>query len=114
MGSNVSFEDFTIGFTKNKNEADFIISKSNFPDFKIKAGNNITFPDIKITVSKDVTFPDVKIKIIKAGIPNYLIYNEKDFTNIQDVTVVLLPIINVYTKNKNKKLIKFLIRNRGN
>jgi hypothetical protein len=37
IGERVNFEDFTVGVTSNKNQADFIITNSTISDFSIKA-----------------------------------------------------------------------------
>jgi hypothetical protein len=41
IGERVNFEDFTVGVTSNKNQADFIITNSTISDFSIKASEDV-------------------------------------------------------------------------
>ena len=42
----VTFADFTVGVTSNKNQADFIITNSIVSDFTIKASEDVFLPVI--------------------------------------------------------------------
>jgi hypothetical protein len=94
IGERVTFIDFTVGITSNKNQADFIITNSIVSDFTIKASEDIFLPDLSIKVGADVIFADVSIKIKKTGIVDYIVYTEKNYININELVIALLPAIN--------------------
>ncbi|MGQ1948528.1 hypothetical protein ACT3CD_15650 [Geofilum sp. OHC36d9] len=104
IGSEVSFEDFTVGVTSDKNQAQFIISKSQYSDYTVRADDDIPFPDLRILAGDDVSFPDVTIKLQKSGTVDYLVYTEKDFMTLADMVIALLPVINHETKFDCEKI----------
>lgn len=113
IGEDVSFEDFTIGITHNKNQADFIITKSMNPDFKVMASENISFPDIRVKAGEDVSFPDITIEIKDPVGVDYLIFSEKPYISLNEIVIVLLPVINKELDNKFEKIPAYIGKSSG-
>jgi|LSQX01.2.fsa_nt_gb hypothetical protein len=94
IGEEVFFENFTVGITANKNQADFIITDSTFADVIIKISESVLLADLSIKAGKAVLLPDVTIKIKKTGVVDYAIYSEKEYITLQELVIALLPAIN--------------------
>ena len=103
-GGILSFEDFTVGVTSNKRQAQFIVSESRYSDYTVRAGEDVSYPDLSIKAGADVSYPDITIEIRSSGIVDYVVYTEKDFITLRDIVIALLPAINTETGFKFDEL----------
>ena len=111
VGEEVLFENFTVGITANKNQADFIITESAFADVTIKISESALLADLSIKAGKSVQFPDVTIKIKNSGVVDYIVYSEKEYITLQELIVALLPAINEELNYKFDKIPLFIKAN---
>ncbi|CAA6821969.1 MAG: Unknown protein, partial [uncultured Aureispira sp.] len=63
LGRDIPFEDFSVGITPFKNQANYIITKrAADAQRSVKVDNCDNFPDLSILVQEEIPFPDVRIE----------------------------------------------------
>jgi hypothetical protein len=110
IGEGVFNADFRVGVTSNRSQADFVITTSAYADYTVQAGENVFYPDLRIKAGKNAFYPDITIEIVKSGTVDYIVFTEKDFITLRDLTVALLPAINYHTDFEHKELNDWLER----
>ncbi len=95
LGKNIPFEDFTVGITPYKNQANYIIVQDiSNAERTVKVDNCDHFPDLSILVKSELSFPDVRIEFRdKNAFVDILIYSEKATISEQELIACLLPLI---------------------
>lgn len=71
IGARTPFEDLTVRLTDSKAKADFIITKSSFPDKRILYGKSVSFEDLKLVAGEKVNFPYITIEVRNSGVADY-------------------------------------------
>ena len=95
LGRDIPFEDFTVGITPFKSQANFIITRSDTDAERlVKVDNCDNFPDLSILVKPELSFPDVRIEFRdNSSFVDILIYSEKTTVSEQELIACLLPLI---------------------
>ena len=95
LGRDISFEDFSVGITPFKNQANYIITKRAIDAQRaVKVANCDNFPDLSILVQEEIPFPDVRIEFRdNSSFVDILIYTEKTTVSEQELIACLLPLI---------------------
>ena len=95
LGKDIPFEDFTVGITPYRNQANYIITKHiSDADRFVKVDNCDNFPDLSILIGPDLSFPDVRIEFRdNSSFVDILIYSEKTTISEQELIACLLPLI---------------------
>lgn len=95
LGRDIPFEDFSVGITPFKNQANYIITKkASDAERQIKVDNCDNFPDLSILVQEELSFPDVRIEFRdNSSFVDILIYTEKTTVSEQELIACLLPLI---------------------
>jgi hypothetical protein len=95
LGKNIPFEDFTVGITPYKSQANYIIVQDiSNAERSVKVDNCDNFPDLSILVKSEISFPDVRIEFRdKNAFVDILIYSEKATISEQELIACLLPLI---------------------
>lgn len=95
LGRDIPFEDFTVGITPFRQQADYIITKRPSDAGRlVKVDNCDNFPDLSILVSEELPFPDVRIEFRdNSAFVDLLIYTEKTTVSEQELIACLLPLI---------------------
>jgi len=95
LARDIPFEDFTVGITPYRTQANFIITRSAQAAGRIvKVDNCDNFPDFQILVNDDEAFPDVRIEFRdNSSFVDFLIYSEKTTVSEQEIIACLLPLI---------------------
>ncbi|BDS13741.1 hypothetical protein [Aureispira anguillae] len=95
LGRDIPFEDFTVGITPYKQQANYIITKRpTDAERLVKVDNCDNFPDLSILVKDKLSFPDVRIEFRdNSSFVDILIYSEKTTVSEQELIACLLPLI---------------------
>ena len=95
LGRDIPFEDFSVGITPFKNQANYIITKrAADAQRSVKVDNCDNFPDLSILVQEEIPFPDVRIEFRdNSAFVDILIYTEKTTISEQELIACLLPLI---------------------
>lgn len=95
LGRDIPFEDFTVGITPYRAQADYIITRREVDaGMIVRLDNCDAFPDLSILYGVDVRFPDVRIEFRDDHRPaDILIYTEKTTVSEQELLACLLPLI---------------------
>jgi len=95
LGRDIPFEDFSVGITPFKNQANYIITKQATDAQRlVKVDNCDNFPDLSILVQEEISFPDVRIEFRdNSSFVDILIYTEKTTVSEQELIACLLPLI---------------------
>ena len=95
LGKDIPFEDFTVGITPYKSQANYIIVDDiSNAERSVKVDNCDNFPDLSILVKSEISFPDVRIEFRdKNSFVDILIYSEKATISEQELIACLLPLI---------------------
>lgn len=95
LGRDIPFEDFSVGITPFKNQANYIITKRPVDAQRaVKVDNCDNFPDLSILVQEEISFPDVRIEFRdNSAFVDILIYTEKTTVSEQELIACLLPLI---------------------
>lgn len=95
LGRDIPFEDFSVGITPFKNQANYIITKRAVDAQRsVKVDNCDNFPDLSILVQEEISFPDVRIEFRdNSAFVDILIYTEKTTVSEQELIACLLPLI---------------------
>lgn len=95
LGRDIAFEDFSVGITPFKNQANYIITKRAIDAQRsVKVDNCDNFPDLSILVQEEIPFPDVRIEFRdNSAFVDILIYTEKTTISEQELIACLLPLI---------------------
>jgi hypothetical protein len=95
LGRDIPFEDFSVGITPFKNQANYIITKRAIDAQRaVKVDNCDNFPDLSILVQEEIPFPDVRIEFRdNSAFVDILIYTEKTTISEQELIACLLPLI---------------------
>lgn len=95
LGRDIPFEDFSVGITPFKNQANYIITKRAVDAQRsVKVDNCDNFPDLSILVQEEIPFPDVRIEFRdNSAFVDILIYTEKTTISEQELIACLLPLI---------------------
>lgn len=95
LGRDIPFEDFSVGITPFKNQANYIITKRAVDAQRsVKVDNCDNFPDLSILVQEEIPFPDVRIEFRdNSSFVDILIYTEKTTVSEQELIACLLPLI---------------------
>jgi len=95
LGRDIPFEDFSVGITPFKNQANYIITKKAADAQRsVKVDNCDNFPDLSILVQEEISFPDVRIEFRdNSAFVDLLIYTEKTTISEQELIACLLPLI---------------------
>jgi hypothetical protein len=100
LGRDIPFEDFSVGITPFKNQANYIITKrAADAQRSVKVDNCDNFPDLSILVQEEIPFPDVRIEFRdNSAFVDILIYTEKTTVSEQELIACLLPLIREKTQ----------------
>lgn len=95
LGRDIPFEDFTVGITPYKRQANYIITQNSSDAQRVvKVDNCDNFPDLSILVREEIPFPDVRIEYRdNSAFVDFLIYSEKTTVSEQELIACLLPLI---------------------
>lgn len=95
LGRDIPFEDFSVGITPFKSQANYIITKRAVDAQRlVKVDNCDNFPDLSILVQEEISFPDVRIEFRdNSSFVDILIYTEKTTVSEQELIACLLPLI---------------------
>lgn len=95
LGRDIPFEDFSVGITPFKSQANYIITKrASDAERLVKVDNCDNFPDLSILVQEEIPFPDVRIEFRdNSSFVDILIYTEKTTVSEQELIACLLPLI---------------------
>jgi len=95
LGRDIPFEDFSVGITPFKSQANYIITKRAVDAQRlVKVDNCDNFPNLSILVQEEISFPDVRIEFRdNSSFVDILIYTEKTTVSEQELIACLLPLI---------------------
>ncbi|WMX15938.1 MULTISPECIES: hypothetical protein [unclassified Aureispira] len=95
LARDIPFEDFSVGITPFKRQANYIITKEAADAQRlVKVDNCDNFPDLSILVQEKIPFPDVRIEFRdNNAFVDILIYTEKTTVSEQEIIACLLPLI---------------------